>query len=124
MNDFLVILSQRLMYTWRQDFSSRLENSPRALFYRAFSDLSLSKYLDVIDIRKYRIALSRLRMSSPRLAVETGRWRKPASVTIGEKVSLACNPLEEEYSFIICPVYQTIRISKIQKYYWKNTSML
>ena len=59
------------MQTWQTE----LNDSTRASTYLVFSELK--KYLDIILIAKYRYALTRLRTSSHRLAIETGRWTNP-----------------------------------------------
>ena len=53
---FLLVLKQRIQDLWLIDFNNRLENSSRALFFRTIVSFNFSKYLDVINIRKYRIA--------------------------------------------------------------------
>ena len=46
-----------------------------ATFYRTFKDqITFSPYLDGVSPKLYRISLSRLRTSSHRLGIETGRW--------------------------------------------------
>jgi len=39
-----------------------------------FSEFGFKKYLDIILVAKYRYVFTRLRTSSHRLAIETGRW--------------------------------------------------
>jgi len=41
-------------------------------------------YLDTLNLARLRICLSRSRMSSHRLFIDTGRWRKPVSVPIDD----------------------------------------
>ena len=60
----------------------------------------IKKYLDIILIAKYRYALTRLRTSSHRLAIETGRWTKPHSTPIFERKCQLGNTLK--MSFILC----------------------
>jgi hypothetical protein len=46
-----------------------------------FTTLSMiSVLVDIVDIKKYRIVMSRLRMSPHRLEIEVGRWRKPQNL--------------------------------------------
>lgn len=120
---FLTLLKQRIRDLWLIDFNNRLENSTRALFYRTIVSFNFSKYLDVITIRKYSIALSRLRVSSHRLAVESGRWRKPVRVPVEERICPFCNVLEDEYHFVLeCIMLKDLRVMYIKKYYWNHPS--
>ena len=48
-------------------------------------------YLDKLSIRKFRIALTRLRVSSHRLQIEAGRWSKPNSTPRNERLCRLCN---------------------------------
>ena len=42
-------------------------------FYRTFSDFNFQAYLDLVNIPKFRIALSKLRVSAHILEIEAGR---------------------------------------------------
>ena len=44
-------------------------------------------------------ALSKLRMSSHMLAIESGRWARPTSTPINQRKCVHCNVLEDEISF-------------------------
>ena len=86
-----------------------------------FQTLVLNHNLDSINISKFRTALTRFRVSSHRLAVETGRWHKPQPIEINERKCLLCNSLEDEFHFIFeCPLYSELRQKYIKKYYWKK----
>ena len=76
-----------------QDWHSRLQNSTRARFYLTFANFQYQKYLDVLNIVKYRKHLSRLRLSSHRLEVEIGRWAKPNKVPYENRKCKICNVL-------------------------------
>ena len=65
--------------------------------YILFSDVGFKTYLDIILIAKYRYALTRLRTSSHRLAIETGRWTTPRF----ERKCQLCNTLEDEFHFML-----------------------
>ena len=64
----------RVKGTFIQHRHSRLENSTRASFYRVFANFELQAYLKFVSIEKYKVALTKLRVSSRRLSIETGRW--------------------------------------------------
>ena len=121
---FLSILRQRVSDIDMQERTEELNASTRAIFYRHIYDNSFSKYLEIVKVKKYRIALSRLRLSSHRLAVESGRWRKPNSVPFDERVCSLCNVLEDEFHFVLqCRKFSDIRPLYIKKYYWRHPSM-
>ena len=74
---FLSIVKQRINDNFIQNWESRLDDSSRAVFYNGIRSFDFQPYLFVCNITKYRSALCKLRMSSHRLEVETGRWHKP-----------------------------------------------
>ena len=98
---FLKIVKQRLHDQFCQIWHEELENSSRALFYRNISDLHFLEYLDFITIRKFRVAFTKLRASSHRPEVETGRWTRPNSVPFDQRVCKVCIKLEDEFHFIL-----------------------
>ena len=59
----------------------------------------LQPYLTCITLEKFRISLSRLRMSSHRLKVETGKWQKPT--VFNERQFTLCLKLEDESHFLL-----------------------
>ena len=76
-NRFLVILKTRLKDNFWQNWNARINESSRASFYKTFSEFQLQPYLNIVNIKKFRNALSSLRVSSHRLEIEAGRWNKP-----------------------------------------------
>ena len=66
-NGFMSVLKQRLTDNFVQNWSARLENSSRALFYRSFVSFRFQPYLEFINIQKFSQSFSKLRMSSHRL---------------------------------------------------------
>jgi len=61
---FLSILKTRLRDIFIQDWKSRLENSTRALFYNTICSFNFQYYLDNLNVKSFRVAVSRLRVSS------------------------------------------------------------
>ena len=96
-NTFISIFKQRVNDTFIQQWYSRLENSTRASFYRVFANFELQPYLKCVNINKYKVALTKLRLSSHRLSVETGRW---TNIPRENRRCLACNRLEDEYHLL------------------------
>ena len=61
------------------------------------------------------MALTRLRTSSHRLAIETERWTKPHRTPRFERKCQLCNTLEDEFHFVLeCPLYRDLRVKYIR----------
>ena len=123
-NAFLAMFRQRVRDIFVQNWISELDNSSRALFYRSFANFKFQSYLEFISVKKFRVALSKLRVSSHRLECEAVRWAKPVRVAYDERKCRVCNILEDEFHFIFeCPVYSDLRKLYIDKYYINRPSM-
>ena len=123
-NAFMSLLKQRLNDNFIQNWVSRLENSSRALFYRCIAIFQFQPYLEKISVFKFCQALSKLRMSSHRLEVEAGRWKKPNRVPLSDRICSSCQTLEDEYHFILeCKIYIDLRRRLILKYFWIRPNM-
>ena len=121
---FLAVFKQRLNDTFMQNWRERLEGSSRANFYNSITQFQLQPYLENINVFKYMQAFSKLRMSSHRLAIESGRWVRPTRIPIDERKCSLCQVLEDEYHFVLeCNVYAELRYKYIPKHYWKRQSM-
>ena len=67
-------------------------------------------------VGKLWFALSRLRLSSHRLEVETGRLAWPNAIPFEESTS--CHSLEDEFQFVLeCSRYNELRTTYIPNYY-------
>ena len=97
---FLNQVKQRLRDTFVQNWQSDLNLSITALFYRNVESLQIQGYLDAVTVKKIRVALSRLRVSSNRLEVETGRWGRTNRKELADSKCNLCNILQDEYHFI------------------------
>ncbi len=121
---FLSIFKQRSHDNYIQDWNTRLSDSSRALFYRNIASFEYQQYLDCTSVRKFRVYITKLRVSSHRLEVESGRWHKPASIPYNERKCKICNVLEDEYHLMfICPIYKDLRQMYIPKYFRNRSSM-
>ena len=58
-------------------------------------------YLDTLNVARFRICLSSLRIPLHSLLIETGKWLKPVSVPIDDRKGIACNKLEDEYHLLL-----------------------
>ena len=121
---FLQIFKVRSKDCFIQIWNEELRESTRASTYILFSKFSYQSYLDTILNKKFRTALTRLRVSSHRLEIEMGRWHKPHIIPRNERKCQLCNTLEDEFHFILeCPLYHDLRIQYIPRYYWRNPNI-
>ena len=59
--------------------------------YKLFKEnFQLEYYLTAVATVRYRIALTRIRVSYYRLAIETGRYQKPTSLPINQRLCTLC----------------------------------
>ena len=94
---FLSLLKQRITDVFKQDWTSRINNSSRARFFRVFATFEFSDYLKNVNIKKYMIALARFRVAAHRLKVETGRWN---NTPISNRLCNSCQKLEDEFHLL------------------------
>ena len=80
-----------------QDWNSRLVESSRANFYSLFLNFEHQLYLETLNVKKFRMAMTKLRVSSHRLEIEVGRWARPNRTPINERKCRYCNKLEGEF---------------------------
>ncbi len=68
------------------------------------------------------MAFARLKVSSHRLEIESGRWNR---TPIENRKCQMCNCLEDEYHFILeCTMYSDIRNIYIRNYYRCRPTMI
>ena len=122
---FLSLCKQRLTDQFIQAWNNEISTSTRADSYRLFSDFGFKSYLETVNIQKFRQALTRLRVSSHRLEIETGRWHKPHKIPRNERKCQFCNSLEDEFHFLLeCSLYTNLRKRYIKPYYWRNPNIV
>ena len=95
---FLSEVPQRLNDNFIQNWSSLIHDSSRVLSYKHISIFSFNPYLEFVTVKKFRIALSRLSMSSHRLAIES---------VVGQ------NPLENLWrnGYVICVTFWKMSVT-------------
>lgn len=80
--------------------------------------------LDTLKVAKFQQNLTRLKVSSHMLKVESGRWCRPERTPLDDKKCKICHILENEYHVILeCQLYTGLRKRLISKYYWGRTNM-
>jgi hypothetical protein len=82
-----------------QNWSCEMQNTTRGGSYSLYSSFKFQPYLNVVNVSKFRIALTRLRVSAHRLEVEAGRWHKPEKIPFENRKCKHCNVLEDEFHF-------------------------
>ena len=92
-NIFLIENKQRLNDYFIQNWNGKINESSRANFYTIFSNFNRQLYLESVKVTKFRMALSKLRMSSHRLEIEIGRWARPNITLLDQRKCRACNKL-------------------------------
>ena len=97
----LGIFKTRVKDVYIQDWHSRLENSTRARCYINIAKFQFQQYLDILKIQKYRKSICKLRVSSHRLEIETGRRAKPNKIPLEKRLCMICNVLEDEFHFVL-----------------------
>ena len=124
-NAFLQIFKQRLSDSFLQDWNSRLTESSRADLYSLFSRFEHQIYLDCVKVKKFRLAMTKLRVASHRLEVEIGRWARPNRVPVDERKCRHCNTLEDEFHFMLqCGLYRELRMQYIKRNFWNRPNVV
>ena len=125
-NKFLSIFRQSLSDNFVQTWNQRLNESSRAIFYRQICVFQFQPYLEKITHKKFRNALSKIRLSSHtcRLHIESGRWNRPHPIPRENRLCSVCNVLEDEFHLIFeCTLYENERQHFIKPYYRRRYSM-
>jgi len=116
---------QRVVDVFTQQWQNELDNSRSLLLYRSFkATFGFEEYINDIPA-KLRIPLTKLRLSSHCLHIETGRYGQNR-VDANLRHCLICNSqdIEDEYHFVmICEAYSDIRRKYIKQYYVRNPSV-
>ena len=119
-NISLLEIKQRILDQYYQSWYSNISNSQiLASYSRSKHSFSLEPYLNNITNRKFKIALSKFRLSSHRLEIERGRYRNTC-IPKTDRLCRFCsmNTIENEYHFLlICPLYTDLRRSYLKPYY-------
>ena len=85
----LSLIKQRLFVVYFQNWYPGINNSNRLLTYARFKhEFTCEKYLDFITNEKFRFALTRFRLSSHELEMESGRYE---NITKIERICNCCN---------------------------------
>ena len=112
-------IKQRILDIYYQNWYSEINNSRRLETYCLFKhSFSFEHYLDYINEPKFRIALTRFRISSHDLAIENGRYLNIA------RENRLCNNCEtrqienEFHHLLTCSKFSDLRSKYIKRYYY------
>ena len=110
---FLSMFKQRLKDNYIQEWHSSTNETSKLKYYCKYKSVfELEKYLVVVSIRKYRIALSKFRCSNHNLEVERGRR---TNIPHNLRYCLFClekglSHIEDELHVLLsCPLYEDLR---------------
>ena len=99
-------LSDKFIQDWfvRINKPEGKKGSNKLRMYKLFKEnFQLEYYLTAVATVRYRIALTKIRVSCHRLAIETSRYQKPTSLPINQRLCTLCNQVEDEIHLIcIC----------------------
>lgn len=117
-------IKQRILDIYKQTWYTSINNSSRLASYSLFKhEFKLEKYLSYIPDKKYQIALTKLRLSSHDLAIETGRY---TNIDRQLRICRKCNMgfIENEYHFLlVCTNYRDLRQKYFKPYYCRWPSV-
>ena len=100
----LKCIKYRILDQAKQEVFAKIESSQKCSFYKYLLDgFYLQYYLKKSIPAKFQKCISKLRLSSHLLAIETGRYNKTNKT---HRKCFSChNCVEDEYHFLlVCPV--------------------
>ena len=114
-------IKQRIIDQTNQEILMANTTSSKLETYCLFKlDTSCESYLNKITLNKY---MSRFRLSSHNLALETGRYY---NIPKENRICTFCNmnKIESEYHFLlVCPLYAELRRQYLPQYYCRWPSI-
>ena len=110
---------ERIIDQLLQSWYSQVDASPKLGTYKMLkSSYEVEKYICSVSNANHRKALTRLRCSAHKLAIEEGRFR---NIDRNLRLCVHCNMnvIENEYHFVmVCPKYRHLRQDHLPKYYY------
>ena len=96
------VIKYRIPDVYKQNWHTRICNSNRLTSYILYKDsVAMETYLETIHVNKFRISLSKFRLSSHDLAIEKGRYN---NINRENRLCTYCkmNVIENEFHFFTC----------------------
>jgi hypothetical protein len=121
----LLVFKERIKDMFVQNWHQNLVNSNKCRFYVAIKDnYNNSKYIETVNVKAHREALTRLLVSSHHLSIESGRWNRPQTPRNERFCPFCPHIIEDEYHFVLqCSKYNILRKKLISDFFWKRPSM-
>ena len=115
---------QRIRDQYQQTWFATISGMPKLSYYCKFKkDFMYEDYLDYVSNDRFRMALTRLRLSSHSLEIETGRF---ANIDRNDRVCRLClsNVVESEYNVMLCcKTYASLRKRYLGQVSWPSINM-
>ena len=112
------LIKQRIFDMYHQSWYADINNSNRFETYSRFKHtFQVETYLNILLDKKFRISLSKFRLSSHNLAIERGRYE---NIPRNERKCIFCNlnVIESEYHLLlVCPFYIELRRKYFKPYF-------
>ena len=119
----LTVIKKRMYDSYSQTWYANINNSSRLITYARYKhEFTIENYLDFISQKKYKVALTRFRLSSHELMIEWGRYE---NIPRDGRICKCCNvsKIESEYHFLlVCPLFADLRKKFFKPYFchWPN----
>ena len=107
---FCAVFKQRLIDNAIQEWNDDLNNNRTMSLYRLVkNEFGYEKYLNLSKYKSYRQHITKIRLSSHKLRIETGRYGRNR-IDRNERLCQICNcgDIEDELSFILLYVANTV----------------
>ena len=119
----ICIVKERLTDVYKQNILSDITSSSKCYMYKHLIDhVTLQNYLTKPIFNQYKKFISKLRLSSHCLYIETGRHQK---IPIEKRICQTCKEdVEDEFHFMLkCPSYKDLRLKFLKPYYFTRPSV-
>ena len=119
------VIKYRILVVYKQNWHTRICNSNRLSSYILYKDLlAMETYLETIHVNKFRVSLSKFRLSSHDLAIEKGRYN---NINRKNRLCTYCNMnvIENDFHFLlVCAKNRHLRIKYFKPYFcqWPNVN--
>ena len=115
---FIPLFKNRLRDQYITNWDVSVTSCSSMILYKELKPVfERSSYLDIVDNKKHRNIIAKLRLSSHKLSIETGRHQ---NIDRDQRKCILCNlnDIEDEFHFVLkCPYYNDVRNALIPKYY-------
>lgn len=118
------IIKKRIIDVHCQELYAVINNSPKCyIFSHLIDNFCMQSYLLKPIPKKFKRCITKYRLESHSLAVESGRYK---NIARNERKCIFCNhnDIEDVFHFVLkCPLYNSLRSRYIKNYYVKKPSV-